>query len=56
MQAWQQVKVINEDSGFIGQAGFVVRVEKDGDQERAFVRLDSDLSVQVFEPSELTIL
>lgn len=56
MQAWQQVKVTNEQSGFDGQAGCVVRVEKDGDQERVFVRLDPDLSIQAFEPSELVIL
>ena len=56
MQAWQQVKVTNDQSGYTGQVGVVVRVEKDGDQERVFVRLDNDESVQPFEPSELVIL
>lgn len=56
MQAWQQVKVTNDQSGFFGWAGFVVRTEKDGDQERVFVRLDNDESTQAFEPAELQIL
>lgn len=56
MQAWQQVKVTNEDSGYNGHAGFVVRVERDGDNEKVFVRLDTDESIQPFANTELQIL
>lgn len=56
MQAWQQVKVTNEDSAYLGNAGFVVRVEQDGDHEKVFVRMDTDESVQPFHSTELQIL
>lgn len=58
MQAWQQVKVTNEQSAFAGWAGVVVRVERDADTEieRVFVRLDNDESVQGFDATELLLL
>ena len=57
MQAWQQVKVVNADSGYSGVAGVVVRVESDGKAERVFVRLDADGNpVEPFDAAELTIL
>jgi hypothetical protein len=56
MQAWQQVQVKNEDSVYHGQAGLVVRVEANDGQEHAFVRMDSDETVQPFDASELTVL
>lgn len=56
MQAWNQVKVQNADSAYNGHAGFVVRVEKDGDNEKVFVRMDTDESVQPFANTELQLL
>ena len=56
MQAWNQVKVQNPDSAYDQHAGFVVRVERDGDNEKVFVRMDTDESVQPFANSELQLL
>lgn len=56
MQAWQQVKVINAESAYNEQAGFVVRTEGKDKKEKVFVRMDSDESVQPFTPAELQIL
>lgn len=57
MQAWQQVKVRNDQSAFYGVAGCVVRVEKGEEQEIAFVRLDADGGpVEPFDAAELDIL
>lgn len=56
MQAWNQVKVTNPDSVYHAHAGFVVRVEKDGDSEKVFVRMDSDETVQPFASAELQLL
>lgn len=55
-QAWQSVKVENEDSGFIGQAGYVVRTEKAGDKSKVFVKLDADGSIESFDSTELALL
>lgn len=57
MQAWQQVKVTNDQSAFHGVAGVVIRVEKKDDIEIVHVRLDSDdAPVETFDPAELDIL
>lgn len=56
MQAWQQVKVTNTDSAFVGQAGYIVRVERDEGREIAAVRLDLVAEVQNFDPEELQVL
>lgn len=40
MQAWQTVKVTNDESLHVGRVGTVVRVEKKGDVSFAQVRLD----------------
>jgi hypothetical protein len=40
MQAWNAVKVINEESVHNGRAGMVVRVEKLGDEQMVQVKLD----------------
>lgn len=65
MQAWQQVKVKNDQSAHYGKAGCVVRVElvaakgKTPARELVFVRLDDaeggDPVVQ-FDAAELDIL
>lgn len=56
MQAWNQVKVQNPDSAYDQHAGFVVRVEKDGDNEKIFVRMDTDESIQTFASAELQMI
>lgn len=56
MQAWNQVKVINAESGFNGQAGLVVRVEKEGDKSLVAVRLDTTGTVENFDATELQLL
>ena len=56
MQAWQQVKVTNENSGFVGQAGYVLRTEREADLEKVFVKLDVDGSIECFDHTELTDL
>ena len=55
-QAWQQVKVTSEGSGFFGQAGVVVRTEKEKKSVKVFVKLDADGSIEGFDPSELVVL
>lgn len=40
MQAWNNVKVINQDSLRAGRAGQVVRVESRGDDALIYVELD----------------
>jgi hypothetical protein len=56
MQAWNTVKVINEESGFHGQAGLVTRVEREGENQLVFVKIDTDGTVQPFAPTELQLL
>jgi len=56
MQAWQQVKVTNENSGYVGQAGYVLRTEREADLEKVFVKLDVDGSIECFDHTELTDL
>lgn len=53
---WNSVKVTNENSGFFGQAGNVVRVETNADKVLIHVELDADGSMQTFTGSELEIL
>lgn len=53
---WQAVKVTNENSGFYGQAGTVVRVEHSGDHAIAQVEMDADHSIQGFTATELETL
>lgn len=50
---WQAVKVSNENSGFVGQAGTVVRIEHSGDHAIIHVEMDTDHSIQGFAASEL---
>lgn len=57
MQAWQQVKVRNDQSAYHGVAGVVIRVEKQEDVEIVHVRLDADgAPMETFDPAELDIL
>jgi hypothetical protein len=56
MQAWNQVKVNNPDSAYNEHAGFVIRVEHDGENEKIFVRMDTDETVQPFATAELQLL
>jgi hypothetical protein len=60
MQGWNQVKVLNADSEYVGRAGVVVRVEKKGDLEMVEVRLDNTDTLPVvvvqFDASELQLL
>ena len=56
MQAWQQVKVSNPDSPFIGEAGVVQGVETKGKKELVTVKFDNFDDHQVFEATELQIL
>ena len=53
---WMAVKVVNENSGFFGQAGNVVRVETNADKTLIHVELDVDGSMQSFTASELEML
>jgi predicted lipoprotein len=53
---WNSVKVTNENSGFFGQAGNVVRVETNADKCLIHVELDADGSMQSFNASELELL
>jgi DNA-binding protein YbaB len=50
---WMAVKVTNENSGFTGQAGTVIRVEHSGEHAVVQVQMDSDSSIQSFAVSEL---
>lgn len=50
---WQAIKVTNENSGFFGQAGTVVRVEHSGDNAIVQVQMDSDYSIQGFTGGEI---
>lgn len=56
MQAWQQVKVSNQESPFKDEAGVVQHVEIKGKKELCTVKLDNFEDVQVFEATELQIL
>ena len=57
MQAWNQVKVTNQDSQFKDEAGVVVRVETKGKKELVTVALDNfPEDVQTFDATELQIL
>ena len=56
MQAWQAVKVTDENSGFVGQAGYVTRVEREGDKSLVFVKLDTTGEIEPFDATELQIL
>lgn len=66
MQAWQQTKVINPDSKYVGRAGKIERVEKKGDDTLVFVKLDETANedgtpkdaaeVTQFAPEELQVL
>lgn len=53
---WQSVKVTNENSGFFGQAGNVVRVEVSAEKSLIHVEMDVDKSIQSFAGAELEIL
>ncbi len=59
-QAWQSVKVTNEDSTHHGRAGNVVRSEKQGESELVFVELDATETLPKelvqFEETELALL
>lgn len=50
---WMAVKVTNENSGFTGQAGTVIRVEHSGDHALVQVQMDSDSSIQGFAANEI---
>lgn len=59
MQAWQLVQVTNPESGYVGQAGTVRRVERNqvtGEASAVFVKLDTLDEVVSFDASELRIL
>lgn len=58
MQAWQSVQCTNENSGFLGQAGCVVRTERNdaGNVSIVHVRMDNTGTVETFDPSELRVL
>lgn len=53
---WNSVKVTNENSGFFGQAGNVVRVETSAEKSLIHVELDADGSMQTFTANELEVL
>ena len=54
---WMAVKVVNENSGFFGQAGTVVRIEKHDDKHSlVHVEMDADNTVQSFVGSEIEAL
>lgn len=50
---WNSVKVTNENSGFVGQAGYVVRIETNEGMALIHVEMDADGSMQSFTASEL---
>jgi hypothetical protein len=61
MQAWNSVKVVNNDSQYAGRAGYVVRAEKKGDAQIIEVHLDETSDgikseVVAFDASELVML
>jgi hypothetical protein len=56
MQAWQQVKVSNPESQYVGEAGVVQTVETKGKKELVTVKLDNFDDHQVFDATELQIL
>lgn len=56
MQAWQQVKVSNPESQYVGEAGVVQTVETKGKKELVTVKLDNFDDHQVFDANELQIL
>ena len=53
---WDSVKVTNENSGFFGQAGNVVRVEVNAEKSIIHVEMDLDKSIETFADSELKYL
>lgn len=66
MQAWDSVKVSNENSEHKGRAGNVIRVETQGETSLVFVELDAvagddgaethPKEIVTFDASELTRL
>jgi hypothetical protein len=53
---WNSVKVTNENSGFFGQAGNVVRVEVSAEKSIIHVEMDLDKAIETFAAAELEIL
>jgi len=53
MQTLASVKVVNENSEYVGQYGYVVRTERKDGKALVMVRLDTQDGIFGFEESEL---